>query len=138
MRGQTLNPWWQGLIVGPAVIVALIAFPIGSGVLPFLAGMTTAGAVAWLLIVLFNRNRIIVASNQRLSFFRASQVRATKATELLGELPQTTPLGPKNGTTWSVVIGVADNHTERVYVQWPFFNGIKKADAPGESAGIGS
>lgn len=115
--GQTLSQWFQGLAAGAGILIAVTltsAMEI-TGPFSYLVGFAIAVVVAGGVFMLFNRNRVVVATNERLLFLQAAQFRPARATAVLGELTRTTLVGPPNGRTWSIVFGVADNNAERIY-----------------------
>ncbi|MFA7266582.1 MAG: hypothetical protein WC054_09750 [Candidatus Nanopelagicales bacterium] len=125
-----MSPWFQGFAIGAGVLIAsaLTAATRATGPFSYALAAAVAAAIAGGTVALFNQSRIVVATSERLVFLQAERFRPTRATSVLGELPRNTLLGPPNGHTWSIVVGVANGQTERMYVHFRFFKDMNQAD----------
>mgnify|MGYP003423284518 CR=1 FL=1 len=64
--GQTLSQWFQGLAAGAGILIAVTltsAMEI-TGPFSYLVGFAIAVVVAGGVFMLFNRNRVVVATNE--------------------------------------------------------------------------
>lgn len=130
--GQTVEPFILANAVGVGVILALGTweqFPLTIGLFGHLAVAAVIVAIPMLLVLLFNRFRILAVTNERIVLLKAGLFQRFRARGIVGEGPRANKL-LKDTDRDSVAVKVQLNgqKARTIYVRHAFLPQLREAD----------